>query len=71
MSNPSEIDWLFCGTDQFWKLKVTYKDIPEHTGEARYDIIKDGYWIRSDSKIATILALKGVQFTRSWGQRSW
>lgn len=69
--NKSAIDWLFCGTDQFWKLKVTYKDIPDHSPDARYDAVKEGYWIRNDSKLATILALKGVKFTGRWGQSVW
>lgn len=68
MKHSDGIDWLFCGTDQFWRCRVTHKDIPEDSNLARFDTVRDGYWIRSDSKIATILALKGCRFNGRWGQ---
>lgn len=72
--NPSpneqnEVDWHFLGEIEIWRTAVRSQDLI--TPDVRYDTVRLGYWVRTDSPTYTLLALKGCRYSKSWGQHNW
>ena len=64
--NSQETDWHYLANIEIWRNQVRRQDLDNP--DVRYDVVRQGYWIRTDSAIYSLLALKGCQFTRRWGQ---
>jgi hypothetical protein len=67
--DDSEIDWYWVGETLMVVKYIRHKDLLP--GDYRYDNIRLGYWIKSPSPTATILALKGCEFSIKFGQTEW
>ena len=65
----TEIDWRFLETVEIWRHCVRHQDLK--SPDVRYDTIRLGYWVRTDSPTYSLLALKGCQFGVKWGQSIW
>jgi hypothetical protein len=64
-----EPDWQYLQDIEIWRNNVKHKDLK--TPDVRYDTVRLGYWVRTDSPTYSLLALKGCQFGRKWGQTVW
>jgi hypothetical protein len=58
---------LFVADSQIIGRKIR----PEDLRGCEYDTVRLGYWVRTDSPTYSLLALKGCEFGRKWGQTAW
>lgn len=65
----TESDWHYLEDIEIWRNSVRHQDLK--TPDVRYDTVRHGYWVRTDSPTYSMLALKGCQFRQRWGQTNW
>jgi len=69
LQNSQETDWHYLPDIEIWRNDVRHQDLKN--SHVRYDTVRHGYWVKTDSPTYSLLALKGCQFTRRWGQLNW
>jgi len=64
-----EVEWFWISETAIIHNGVKHRDIQDL--DSRYDAVRLGYWIRTPSMTATILALRGCKFKQKMGQTNW
>jgi hypothetical protein len=66
---PLEVDWYWIAESAIIGKRIRHNDIQDK--DVRYDAVRLGYWVKTPSPTATILALKGCKFRQRMGQTNW
>jgi hypothetical protein len=62
-------EWAYLQDIEIWQHNVRHQDLK--TPDVKYDTIRHGYWVKTNSPSYTILALKGCRFGQLWGKEIW
>jgi hypothetical protein len=64
-----EVDWYWINESALIGRNIRHWDLKD--SDVRYDNVRLGYWVKTPSPTATVLALKGCKFKQKMGQTNW